>query len=139
MTIRYRIHEGLRLVVTQYLNTVTDDTFVSSYEHLLNDPAMQPGFSELVDLSEAENLKITSAGMQKAGRLIETFLRGQSEGMRTAVFAPFDRGFGLARMYEMLNDRSTESVMVFRDLDEAMRWLGKDPVPLSGLHGEDES
>ena len=120
MAIKYRIHEDLGLVVTRYLDTVTDDDLVSSYERLLSDPAMRPGFNELADLREWENLKITRAGMQGVGRLVETFLQ-DTKGMLTALVDPGSTAFGLSRMYEMWNDPTSESVMVFRAVVRFLR------------------
>ncbi len=54
MTIRYRIHQDIGLVMTRHLGTVTDDEFVDWYERLMSDPAMRPGFNELADMSECE-------------------------------------------------------------------------------------
>ena len=98
MAITYRIHEDLGLVVTQYLDTVTDDEFVMSCERLLNDPEMHPGYNELVDLGDCKILKLTEAGMREVGRLMEIFLRDYPEGMRTAVVAPDKWNFAFARM-----------------------------------------
>ena len=136
MTIKYRIHEDLALVVTRFLDSVSDDEFVGSYKRLLNDPAMRPGYNELADLRECKNFTITMGGMQQVGRMTETFLLDHPEGMRTAVIAPKSLNFALARMYEMWNDPTSESVMVFRDPDEAKKWLGLEPDFLSELHGE---
>lgn len=37
---------------------------------------------------------------------------------------PNDLVFGMARMYQILTETSPDEVEIFRDLDEALRWLG---------------
>ena len=45
-------------------------------------------------------------------------------GMRRTVFVvPTDLGFGMARMYEMLSEARGGGMRVFRDYDEARRWV----------------
>ena len=53
-----------------------------------------------------------------------------------ASVAPRDYVFGMMRMYGAFADPNSENVMVFKDVDEAMRWLGLISVFLTELHGE---
>ncbi len=74
--------------------------------------------------------------MRRVSQLTQAFLGNDPRGMRTAVVATSDLSFGLSRMYRTLSDLTSETVTVFRDADEAMKWLDVSPVPLAELHGE---
>jgi hypothetical protein len=45
--------------------------------------------------------------------------------MKVAVYSPHDLPFGLARMYEGMSDESIQKLYVFRERDEAEKWLAK--------------
>jgi hypothetical protein len=42
---------------------------------------------------------------------------------RTAILVMNELQFGVARMYQTLNDHPQITTRIFRDRDEAMRWL----------------
>ena len=88
-------------------------------ERLSNDPDFEPDFSQLFDCRGIVKIKITS----DAVRLITT-KSPFSRKARRAIVADMDLVYGLARMYQMMM-RDYE-VNVFRDIDEACRWLGID-------------
>ena len=44
--------------------------------------------------------------------------------VKSAVFAPSDFQFGMARMFQTLNRNPEIEVQVFRDKDEALKWVG---------------
>ncbi len=134
MTITYKIHQDLGLVVTRYLDTVTDDEFISFYERLLADPAMRPGFSELADMTEWEIEEVTEAGLEKVGQMMESFLGTPPVDMRSAVVVTRAQTFELISTYQKLNEETSEDVKVFYDSNEALKWLELEPVPLSELH-----
>jgi hypothetical protein len=46
--------------------------------------------------------------------------------MVTAVVVPYDKGFGMSRMWEMLTERPGWSTRVFRSRSEAESWLREE-------------
>jgi hypothetical protein len=42
---------------------------------------------------------------------------------RSAIVAPSDRAYGMSRMFEVFAEESSIDVRVFRDFDEAKRWV----------------
>ena len=46
--------------------------------------------------------------------------------VNSAVFAPSDYQFGMARLFQALNRNPQIEVRVFRDKDEALKWVGWD-------------
>jgi hypothetical protein len=83
------------------------------------------GMDSLWDLSEAE----MSISSEEVG-LLSDFVGGHWEGKggaRSALVVPEDLAFGLARMYGARLSPSLHSqIGVFRELEEALNWLGLD-------------
>jgi hypothetical protein len=44
-------------------------------------------------------------------------------GARRAVVITSDVVFGMARMYQILSDDSPDELLIFRKIDDALRWL----------------
>jgi len=44
-------------------------------------------------------------------------------GARRAVVVTNDVVFGMARMYQILTDESSDELQIFRNMDDALRWL----------------
>ena len=83
-----------------------------------------PAMYELVDLSEADLNSITGHGLAGlADAVAGIFEDAGVSTSRTAVYSLRDMPFGLARIYEAYTHESPESVQVFRDRNEALRWL----------------
>ena len=79
----------------------------------------------LWDLTEADVEHLTSQDVRKLARAPEGISRVRAGG-KTAIVAPTDLSFGLARMYEFsvdLEDAGIE-LRVFRSRAEALEWLG---------------
>jgi hypothetical protein len=45
-------------------------------------------------------------------------------GARRALVITNDVLFGMARMYQLLKDESPDELQIFRNMDEALQWLG---------------
>ena len=60
----------------------------------------------------------------KGIRQVADIYRASSYAPKTAFVADSDVIYGLSRMFEMLRHDSPEEIRVFRNIDEAKRWLG---------------
>ncbi len=79
---------------------------------------------ELVDLSNADLSNITADGLARLAEGLADFFEEAGVAVhRTAVYSAEDLPFGLARLYEAYTFESPETVLVFRDREEALRWL----------------
>jgi len=104
------------LTVSGYLG---DEGLLSLADQLADAPDVEPDFSLLIDLRQANGLNVTSAGVRK---LVARPLVLSAESRR-AVVVPSHLGFGMARMYEMLREDRGGATRAFRDYDEARRWV----------------
>jgi len=122
--IRHVIRSDLGLALSVHTGTITDEEFLESYRTLLEDPRYDLGYSRLVDLRRTDS----SSRSSDALRSIVAYMKRRYEGVevapKTAVVAPRDISFGLARMYQAYSDLAPGDVVVFRAVDAALAWLG---------------
>ena len=89
-------------------------------------PDFLPDADTLCDLREADLGQLSHTVIKSIADYVAKN-RGAQPRARTAIVVGRNLAFGLARMYgQMLEASSEASVMVFRDMDEAMAWLEGD-------------
>lgn len=123
LAMKYTIHQSIRIVVTTWSGRLTDSSLTSSYMELFNDEAWNPDFNELADFRDADVSQITKKGLEAIADMSFEF-----EGnKKSAILVSQDLSFGLARIYEVLTESSSETARVFRDPIIALAWLGAPP------------
>ena len=90
--------------------------FLAHFEAVATDPAFDPTFAQLVDLRDvtAFNLDTGTLRAQAGASFFQP-------GVRRAIVAPSDIGFGLARMFGTYAQSASQTVAVFRAIDDAER------------------
>ena len=117
MATKFVVDSNLKLV-TLVADGVLERQHIADYLRALRrDPAFHPEFSELVDLSNVEESRITAKDQEELATL-DPYAR---EAKRAFV-APQDVLYGYCRMYQMISDQP--NIGVFRTKAEAFRWLG---------------
>ena len=129
MPSRYSIHGDQGLVVTHFEGVVDNGAFVPLYRALFGDPGYRLGMNELADLREVSRLDLTSAGLEEVRLLTERTYAGSDVLFRSAIVAPTDLSYGIARMYEMFSSDGPEKATVVRTLEEGLAVLGLDDLP----------
>jgi hypothetical protein len=119
MEVQRTIDRAARLVMLTVSGDLGDAELLRIGDELAQAPEIEPEFSLLIDLRQAHGEKVTSAGVY---RIVERALV-LSPTSRRAVVVPTDLGFGMARMYEMLRTNRGGGPRVFRDYEEARRWV----------------
>jgi len=126
---RYTIDESRRLVVATFEGEVGDADLFDYLAHMLANTRYGTGWRSLIDLTTAEMVDLTRAGVQRM-RALPLYMEERLNGARAAVLAPKQSAaFGMARMYEMMGNNSKYHVAVFSDRDEATRWLFQENDP----------
>ncbi len=74
---------------------------------------------QLIDVSDISPLQLTPVGFWRVIRK-----RKDKSGNRMAIISPNNLGFGLGRMFEMMQEGSPFKVRVFRQRTGALDWLG---------------
>ncbi len=118
----YRLHPTLPLVLVRIEGnfTITD---IRDYAVAIRAlPRFGPDLCDMTELVGAKTNASAQDWVQyKAWRDTLPPIR------RSAVVAPTNFEYGLARMYELAAERSEGVVGVFRTREEAIRWLGFTP------------
>jgi hypothetical protein len=125
MAITYEIDEDAGIATVTASGSIGQAEDLECFRALLADRAYRPGMGLLLDYRERESVATTEQVKQfvAAGEK----LREAFGDPRIAVVVSGDVAFGMARMYSALAEESSVPTSVFRDLEEAMRWLAGEP------------
>ena len=121
MPVRYELDVENRIVRTSFTGIVTENEVAEHAAHLGKEPAFQPGFSELADLSKALEVRLGYPEFQHL-EFIDPFSR---EAKRAFVTTPRSQAYGLTRMFQMMR-HSPENIKIFDDVESALAWLKRD-------------
>lgn len=119
MPVDRRVDLEARVVVLEVDGELSDQDLLGLADALAKTPGLEADFSLLIDLRQADGRSVTSDGV----RALAARPMVLSPDSRRAVVVPSDLGFGMARMYEMLRTQRGGATRVFRDFDEARRWV----------------
>jgi len=115
----YTIDPVRSIVLSRAWGVVTDRDLLAHVRALAADARFRPHFSQLADIRGAADVAVSSSGIKDLAKL-----NPFGAGARRAVVVDRDVIFGMARMYQMMREPSTDEVEIFRDLDLALEWLG---------------
>jgi hypothetical protein len=120
----YRLDLPLRLVRTHEWGVLTDDDLRDLYEQIRTDPAFDPSFRQLCDLRGVTQIT-TSVETLRSLAQNHVFMSGS----RRAFVVGRAVDFGLARLFQTYSEAEGQAVEVFRDMNDAERWLGLEDSP----------
>ena len=115
----YTIDLKRSLVRSRGWGVLTDRELLAHAHALTVDPHFAPNFHQLADLRDVTDVQITSATIKEMVRLNPFWA-----GARRALVITNDVLFGMARMYQILKDESPDELQIFRNMDDALQWLG---------------
>jgi hypothetical protein len=115
----YSIDSEQRLVMSRIWGTVTNDEVDKHNEGLRADPAFDPTYRQLADMSDVVLNMVTASNVQETAR--DQYF---APGTRRALVVSDDATFGLCRMYATYAETLGQVVTVFRDRKAAEAWLG---------------
>ena len=119
MPAKHEVFPDLRLVRTRVDGVLTERETREHYERIQRDPAFDPTFRQLCDLTGVKELQASAEFLRELARMA-VFARGT----RRAFVAPAPLHFGLVRMFQAYCELDGTEIEVFRSLEEAERWLG---------------
>jgi hypothetical protein len=119
MPANYTIDPVRRMVFTRAEGILTEPETSDLYRKIRQDPAFDPGFSQLCDLTVVEEIQ-TSAPYLRELATQSIFSRGARRAFVTSqVFH-----YGLARMLQSFCEIEGTEIGVFKTMTEAEAWLG---------------
>ena len=132
MTVEYSfIEEGL--VWVKISDTVTFAQMVAYLESLSADARYRSPMNKLVDFRKCRDYALTREEAEKFARLNRE-LSSVFTNEKCAMVAPGDLEYGMSRVHEMYTTGSGLDIAVFRQLKDALTWLGieADPFMMDG-------
>ena len=99
----------------------THKEFMDAFDNAMNDPSCPARVELLID-GRNDELLPTTEEIRQTSRHFATF--GDKLGKR-ALVASSDILFGLGRMAEAIEGFQDKEMQVFKDYDEAMKWLSE--------------
>jgi hypothetical protein len=118
MSTSFRIDPRLGVIFTVCCEKVTESEVLNYLRTVPQDPAYSPAFSHLIDCTQVTSFEV-SADLTRSVAGKKLF----SSRSKLAIVAPQDYIYGMARMFEL---QHRGCVQVFRDLEEARKWLDVD-------------
>ena len=123
MPVSYQIDRERRIVYTKAFGVLTNSDILDFQKRLREDPEFEPDFRQFADCRAIDEMGVTREGVEEASSRSPF-----SHGSRRALVVSSDVAFGMARMLENLRHDAGDEIRVFREAEEARRWLGLDPT-----------
>jgi hypothetical protein len=121
MAVDYRVDPARRLVIAAVSERFSRDE-VFQIDHLIrSDPAVQPEFNQLLDLSEVTENVVDPADLRELNQRPPFF----SPRSRRAVVGANVLVYGKMRMFELLRGGIAGQWRYFTDREAAEQWLGE--------------
>ena len=95
------------------------DIFLETVEH----EDWQSGFNMLCDYSNIENFDVSTKDIDDITEWQVSIDKLIGDG-RCAVIASKDSVYGMSRMWEILSSERSQQICVFRQMNDAITWLG---------------
>jgi len=118
MPVTFRIDPARGRIFSTLHGEVNGQDLVQLQQDLLADANFAPTLSHLSDCTGITRFDVSSQTIRLLA--LPTLF---AHGSRMAIVAKLEIVFGMARMFQMLREGIAEEVRVFRDLDQAQRWL----------------
>jgi hypothetical protein len=115
--------------------TLSGEVSFQEFMSVLNDYGRQgPTFLELYDLRLIGGERLTTGEMNSLADFLSKHPDLRAPGNKTAIVVSEDIDYGFSRMISILTEDTTVyNIEVFRDIDEAWKWLAVDAkLPLEG-------
>jgi hypothetical protein len=119
MQVDQQVDPEARLVILTVSGEVEDSDLLSLAIEVEDDPEIKHDFSLLVDLRSADGRNVTSAGVRALAQRPFAI----SPASRRGIVVESELHFGMARVYEALREAQGGAIRVFRDYEEAVRWV----------------
>ena len=118
MSIRYKIFQKRKLIVSTFPSLVERDTVIRFWAELSVDPGFDPRFNHLMNLTGVAVFRLFSEDL-KAIAHMHPF----ASISRRAVVTYSDHVFGMHKIYEKYQEALGFNFRVFRFMNEATNWV----------------
>ena len=119
MPARYSIDSSQHVVFTTLSEVVTLDDVVALIARLRDDPQFDSSYSELVDLSGTDEVRLGFTDFHHLAT-IDPFTK---KAKRAFVVPQHGAVFGVTRMFQQIR-RENPDIRIFSSREEALEWVG---------------
>lgn len=130
MPAEYEVIPRHRLVVTRYSGLIDDDCYVGMVRRMIADERYRPGFDELVLFADDVRPEVSEATLREVIGAFARYHGPADHSIRTAVVLGRLELELLFEFYRAISAEDPAHVQVlemFRDVDDALTWLGIPP------------
>ena len=121
MPLANRFYDEQKIVLNTWSGEITDADLIRFYMSMYNNNHWQPGFSEIIDLRDAQLEAVSNSTLLQLSELSTNCLKGAE--LKLAIIAPSELSPQIARLYKAFTHIPNESTKVVHHLDEALEWL----------------
>lgn len=125
MPIIYRTNPEKKIAYIKALGKVTVDQIMTEGARMFAEKEWQNGFDILCDYRGITEFSLSSNDVKN---VVDQDKKNEPlfDNSKCAIVANRDLVFGFSRMWEILAEDTNLTKMVFRDIKDAMNWLGMD-------------
>lgn len=128
MPVQTTVDTELNLAVHTVTVSLSLEEIKAALDALWENPDFRPTMNTLWDVRDANVAEWSAEGIQAVARYVEKHAEQRGIGYRSAIVVAQDVAFGLSRMYEAYGYDLPLNLRVFRDIDEARRWVCVAPI-----------
>jgi hypothetical protein len=121
MTVDFRVDKEEGIVYGTLTGVVDVDQILEGLAGMVASGDFRPGLNGITDLRNM----VWESDQDDLRRLVHFMIEHREEigPSRSAIVVAGDRAYGMSRMFEVFSEESSIDVRVFRDFDEAKRWI----------------
>jgi SpoIIAA-like len=141
MDVRY--DKTLDVLIVEISGTLSAKIYDEAIEAIFNSPSFRPNINVIYDLSNAKASLLSTGEIRAVAERAKKLGPSRGTSWKAALVVPGMLEYGLARMFEFLNDGAIFKVRAFRSIEEAKEWMvEKSSLPDSSIssdHSKGES
>ncbi len=122
MPIEYEIKKDLNLAVIRHVGTILDHEFLA--KHLEINRAIGPDMDRIIDLRQTDSKSRSAEFVHRIAQMAKQSASETNALPKVAIVAPANLSYGLARMFESYAGEIAWTVVVFREMEKALEWMG---------------
>ncbi len=132
MSLIYKVVPDLKIAYVKGSGKVTTEEILKKGAGMFAESEWTNGFNVLIDYREITKFIVKTEDM---GRIVSQdmsneFLFDQS---KCAIVASSDLVFGVSRMWETFSEKNKITTMIFRNIEDALKWLDMDEHALQSI------
>ena len=134
MSLKYKIIPDLKIAYLKATGKVTADEIITEGARMFADSEWNNGFHVLLDYRGITDLIAKTSDIEK---IVHQDKRNEHlfNKSKCAIVAGSDFVFGLSRMWEALSGNTKITTMVFRSIEDSLKWFGLDEFDLEPYNG----